>query len=121
MTVSAFEQALQGLDLFKDTSTDIVPMNPTQYMIEVGASAGKIQRKTAEKLFKIMVETSLFSTESRGFNHDMFREIGLVAVPYEPNEHMVKSGGQLCGLDGSVVVRVYSAMMKASIFEPPVD
>ena len=55
------EMALGGLSLLKELDKAIVPLNPSPYMIKIGAAAGGVEKETAKIIYETMVAVSVFA------------------------------------------------------------
>jgi len=63
-----FETALDGLSLLKELDKAVVPLNPSLYMIKIGAATGGVEEETAKIIYETMVAASVFAFSEDGLN-----------------------------------------------------
>lgn len=54
------EHALDALGLTQNTNMMMVPVKPSKYMIDIGASAGGVDLETAKTIYEAMVTVNFF-------------------------------------------------------------
>lgn len=54
-----FDNALNTLEVFSEIGLTLAPANPDSYMCHIGAMVGDVDVKTAEKIYRHMVDAAL--------------------------------------------------------------
>lgn len=53
------EDALDALETFSELGLSLTPSNPNDYMCHIGARAGNVDLKTAQRIYRFMVDAAM--------------------------------------------------------------
>lgn len=56
---AGFDSALNALEAFSEIGLTLAPANPDTYMCHIGAKIGGVDVKTAEKIYRFMIDAAL--------------------------------------------------------------